>query len=161
MVNAGFVQNMMQERSQQDRAVAPLITGPAGHADRLPPLSGESRHADASGKSRQAAVVHADHLAMAQALGWGEVAPFYIDLEAAGSGGAGLKTGSARGPSQGRSHAIRHHLVRAGGSGGDRVRGVVAGAAAGLGVPRAKHPIPAQASDLGPRFARCRELIDR
>ena len=75
-----------------------------------------------------------DHLAMARALGWGEdgkpVAPFYIDLEQPVPVERHPETRPARGPSQGRSPAIRHHLVRPGGRGGDRVRGVAAWATA-------------------------------
>ena len=56
-----------------------------------------------------------DHLAMAQALGWGRasVAPFYIDLESPVPRERHSEARSARGASQGRPHAIRHHLVRA------------------------------------------------
>lgn len=84
VVNAGFVQNTMQDRAQQDRAVKPLVTGApvmlTGYL-RFPEQPGWfTPHADAIKRlwfSR-------DHLAMAQALGWGQggdVAPFYIDLE--------------------------------------------------------------------------------
>ena len=39
VVNAGFVPNTMQDRGQQDRAVARLITGEPVDAHRLHPLS--------------------------------------------------------------------------------------------------------------------------
>jgi cytochrome oxidase assembly protein ShyY1 len=81
-VNAGFVPNTMQDRGQQDRAVARLITNEPVM------LTGYIRFPEAAGILTPAAD-HAkrlwfarDHLAMAQALGWDKVAPFYIDLEA-------------------------------------------------------------------------------
>jgi len=85
VVNAGFVQNTMQDRAQQDRAVTRLVTGEA--AD----LIGYIRFPETAGLLTPSANVvkrlwfTRDHLAMAQALGWGNggkaVAPFYIDLE--------------------------------------------------------------------------------
>ena len=81
VVNTGFVPNTMQERSVEDRAVSPLVTG------RAEPLTGYLRFAEKPGwltpaENRASRLWFArDHLAMAQALGWGEVAPFYIDLE--------------------------------------------------------------------------------
>jgi cytochrome oxidase assembly protein ShyY1 len=82
VVNAGFVQNTMQDRAQQDRAVARLRTAaPVA-------LTGYIRFPEAAGvltpaeNPRTRLWFSRDHLAMAQALGWGEVAPFYIDLEA-------------------------------------------------------------------------------
>jgi cytochrome oxidase assembly protein ShyY1 len=81
VVNAGFVQNTMQDRSQQDRAVAGLLT-------REPvTLTGYIRFPEAAGVLTPSENVPKrlwftrDHLAMARSLGWGEVAPFYIDLE--------------------------------------------------------------------------------
>jgi cytochrome oxidase assembly protein ShyY1 len=80
-VNAGFVPNTMQDRGLQDRAVAQLIT------DKPVTMTGYIRFPVAAG-TLTPDVEHAkrlwftrDHIAMAQALGWGEVAPFYIDLE--------------------------------------------------------------------------------
>jgi cytochrome oxidase assembly protein ShyY1 len=80
-VNAGFVPNTMQDRGQQDRAVARLITNEPVM------LTGYIRFPEAPGLFTPAPD-HAkrlwfarDHLAMAQALGWEKVAPFYIDLE--------------------------------------------------------------------------------
>jgi surfeit locus 1 family protein len=85
VINAGFVQNTMQDRSQQDRAVMRLVTG--GAAD----LTGYIRFPESAGLLTPSANVEKrlwfsrDHLAMAQALGWGAggkaIAPFYIDLE--------------------------------------------------------------------------------
>jgi cytochrome oxidase assembly protein ShyY1 len=82
VVNTGFVQNTMQDRTEEDRAVARLTT-------REPvTLTGYIRFAEAAGVLTPAQNVSKrlwfarDHLAMARALGWGNVAPFYIDLEA-------------------------------------------------------------------------------
>jgi surfeit locus 1 family protein len=79
------VQNTMQDRGQQDRAVAPLVT----NAPVM--LSGYIRFPEAAGtltppeNLAKRLWFTRDHLAMARALGWGEggrpVAPFYIDLE--------------------------------------------------------------------------------
>jgi cytochrome oxidase assembly protein ShyY1 len=81
-VNAGFVPNMMQDRGLQDSAVAQLITQqPVG-------LTGYLRFPESAGMLTPAQDrtkrlwFTRDHLAMAQALGWDKVAPFYIDLEA-------------------------------------------------------------------------------
>jgi cytochrome oxidase assembly protein ShyY1 len=80
-VNAGFVPNTMQDRSLEDRAVAGLIT------DAPVTLTGYIRFPEAAGWLTPAENMAKrlwfarDHLAMARALGWGEVAPFYIDLE--------------------------------------------------------------------------------
>jgi len=85
VINAGFVQNTMQDREQQDRAVARLITAAPVM------LSGYIRFPEAAGVLTPAENLAKrlwftrDHLAMARALGWGAdarpVAPFYIDLE--------------------------------------------------------------------------------
>jgi surfeit locus 1 family protein len=85
VVNAGFVQNTMQDRAQQDRAVRRLVTSEA--AD----LTGYIRFPESAGLLTPSANVEKrlwfarDHLAMAQALGWGSggrtIAPFYLDLE--------------------------------------------------------------------------------
>jgi cytochrome oxidase assembly protein ShyY1 len=80
-VNAGFVQNTMQDRAEQDRMVARLVTG--SPID----LTGYVRFPEHAGWLTPAANAAKrlwfvrDHLDMARALGWGEVAPFYIDLE--------------------------------------------------------------------------------
>ncbi len=81
-VNAGFVPNTMQDRDLQDRALTQLIT----HEPVM--LTGYIRFPEAAGMLTPAANhdkrlwFTRDHLAMAQALGWNKVAPFYIDLEA-------------------------------------------------------------------------------
>jgi cytochrome oxidase assembly protein ShyY1 len=81
VVNTGFVQNTMQDRVQQDRAVTPLVTGQpvtmTGYI-RFPESAGALTPAENLAKRLW---FTRDHLAMARALGWGEVAPFYIDLE--------------------------------------------------------------------------------
>jgi cytochrome oxidase assembly protein ShyY1 len=81
VINTGFVPNPMQERDPQDRAVARLIT-PAPVL-----LTGYIRFPEAAGVLTPAETpakrlwFTRDHRTMARALGWGEVAPFYIDLE--------------------------------------------------------------------------------
>jgi cytochrome oxidase assembly protein ShyY1 len=85
VVNTGFVQNTMQDRAQEDRAVGRLITGQPAQ------LAGYLRFPEAAGAltPREDAVKRLwftrDHLAMARALGWNAdgkiLAPFYIDLE--------------------------------------------------------------------------------
>jgi cytochrome oxidase assembly protein ShyY1 len=81
VVNAGFVQNTMQDRTQQDRAVTPLVT------DAPVMLTGYIRFPEKAGALTPAENVTKrlwftrDHVAMARALGWNDVAPFYIDLE--------------------------------------------------------------------------------
>jgi surfeit locus 1 family protein len=82
VVNVGFVQNTMQDRGQQDRAIKPLLTGEpvqlSGYL-RFPERAGVLTPADNPVKRLWFA---RDHLAMARVLGWGgAVAPFYIDLE--------------------------------------------------------------------------------
>jgi cytochrome oxidase assembly protein ShyY1 len=85
VINTGFVPNTMQDRSQEDRAVAPLIT----HQPVM--LTGYLRFPEAAGaltppeNLAKRLWFTRDHLAMARSLGWGQdgnhVAPFYIDLE--------------------------------------------------------------------------------
>jgi len=85
VINAGFVQNTMQDRAQQDRAVMPLVTGAPVM------LTGYIRFPEAAGALTPSENLAKrlwftrDHQAMARTLGWGEagqpVAPFYIDLE--------------------------------------------------------------------------------
>jgi cytochrome oxidase assembly protein ShyY1 len=85
VVNAGFVQNTMQDREQQDRAVARLVT------NKPVTLTGYIRFPEAPGlltpseNSAKRLWFTRDHLAMARALGWGQggrpIAPFYVDLE--------------------------------------------------------------------------------
>jgi cytochrome oxidase assembly protein ShyY1 len=81
VIDAGFVANTMQERSVEDRAVKKLVTGaPVA-------LTGYLRFPEASGlltpaenRDKRLWFVR-DHVAIARALGWGAVAPFYLDLE--------------------------------------------------------------------------------
>jgi cytochrome oxidase assembly protein ShyY1 len=81
VINTGFVQNTMQDRGRQDRAVARLVTGASvtrtGYI-RFPEPAGALTPPENLAKRLW---FTRDHLAMARALGWGEVAPFYIDLE--------------------------------------------------------------------------------
>jgi cytochrome oxidase assembly protein ShyY1 len=80
-VNAGFVPNTTQDRGRQDGAVAQLITHQpvvlTGYI-RFPEAAGILTPAENRGKRLW---FTRDHLAMAEALGWDKVAPFYIDLE--------------------------------------------------------------------------------
>ena len=85
VINTGFVQNTMQDRAQQDRAVMRLITKEPAT------LTGYLRFPETVGTLTPAENMEKrlwftrDHPAMARKLGWGEggkpVAPFYIDLE--------------------------------------------------------------------------------
>ena len=81
VINTGFVQNTMQDRAQQDRAVARLVTGVpvtlTGYI-RFPEIAGALTPRENLAKRLW---FTRDHLGIARALGWGEVAPFYIDLE--------------------------------------------------------------------------------
>lgn len=81
VINAGFVQNTMQDRAQQDRAVARLVTGTPAELTgylRFPEEAGTFTPKEDGGKRLWFV---RDHHSMAQVLGWGEVAPFYVDLE--------------------------------------------------------------------------------
>lgn len=86
VINAGFVQNTMQDRAQQDRAVMRLVTGEpvilTGYI-RFPETAGALTPPENAAKRLW---FTRDHLAMARSLGWAEgggpLAPFYIDLEA-------------------------------------------------------------------------------
>jgi surfeit locus 1 family protein len=85
VVNTGFVQNTMQDRAQEDRAVTPLVTGApvmlTGYI-RFPESAGALTPSENLAKRLWFA---RDHRSMAQTLGWAEdgrqIAPFYIDLE--------------------------------------------------------------------------------
>ena len=81
VINAGFVENTMQDRAVEDRAIAKLVTGTpivlSGYL-RFPETAGLFTPAENSQKRLWFA---RDMPAMAHALGWGNVAPFYIDLE--------------------------------------------------------------------------------
>ena len=82
VINAGFVPNTMQARDIEDRAVAPLVTGQAEELTgyiRFPEQAGVLTPAE--NREHRLWFVR-DVPAMARALGWGEAAPFYIDLEA-------------------------------------------------------------------------------
>ena len=85
VINAGFVQNTMQDRTQQDRAVRRLITGdPTEFTGYIRFPEGASALTPSESLTKRLWFTR-DHLAMARALGWSEaskaVAPFYIDLE--------------------------------------------------------------------------------
>jgi surfeit locus 1 family protein len=81
VINTGFVQNTMQDRGQQDRAVARLVSGAPVT------LTGYIRFPESPGALTPRENITKrlwftrDHREIARALGWGEVAPFYIDLE--------------------------------------------------------------------------------
>lgn len=85
VINTGFVQNTMQDRAQQDRAVSRLI------GETPVRLTGYLRFPESAGTLTPPENIAKrlwftrDHLAMARVLGWSDggksVAPFYIDLE--------------------------------------------------------------------------------
>jgi cytochrome oxidase assembly protein ShyY1 len=84
VINAGFVQNTMQDRAQQDRAVARLVTGAPVT------LTGYLRFPESAGlltpreNLEKRLWLTRDTIAMAQKLGWDQgarLAPFYVDLE--------------------------------------------------------------------------------
>jgi cytochrome oxidase assembly protein ShyY1 len=81
VINTGFVPNTMQDRGVEDRAVARLVT------DAPVTLTGYIRFPETAGMLTPSENLTKrlwfarDHLAMAHALGWGSVAPFYVDLE--------------------------------------------------------------------------------
>ncbi len=81
VINTGFVENTMQGREVEDRAVAKLVTGQpvtlSGYL-RFPEHAGLLTPAD--NREKRLWFVR-DHEAMSSRLGWGNVAPFYIDLE--------------------------------------------------------------------------------
>jgi cytochrome oxidase assembly protein ShyY1 len=81
VINTGFVPNTMQDRGLEDRTVARLMTNQpvmlTGYI-RFPEKAGMLTPTENLAKRLW---FTRDHLAMAQALGWGEAAPFYIDLE--------------------------------------------------------------------------------
>jgi cytochrome oxidase assembly protein ShyY1 len=82
VVNAGFVQNTMQDRAQQDRATPRLVTGqPVTLTGYMRFAEGEGLFTPAENAGKRLWFAR-DVPAMARALGWGPVAPFYIDLEA-------------------------------------------------------------------------------
>ena len=80
-VNLGFVANTMQDRAQQDRATRPLLTN-------LPvEMTGYLRFPEKPGRltpepdAAKRLWFARDVSAMARALQWEPVAPFYVDLE--------------------------------------------------------------------------------
>jgi cytochrome oxidase assembly protein ShyY1 len=81
VINCGFVQNTMQDRALQDRSASRLVTGTP--AD----LTGYIRFPEKAGMLTPAANpakrlwFTRDSLDMSRMLGWGLVAPIYIDLE--------------------------------------------------------------------------------
>ena len=81
VIDAGFVENTMQDRGVEDRAVKKLVTGQplalTGYL-RFPEPAGWLTPAE--NRDKRLWFVR-DHLAIASALGWGAVAPFYVDLE--------------------------------------------------------------------------------
>lgn len=81
VIDAGFVENTMQDRGVEDRAVKKLVTGQpvalTGYL-RFPEVSGWLTPAE--NRDKRLWFVR-DHRVIASALGWGAVAPFYIDLE--------------------------------------------------------------------------------
>jgi cytochrome oxidase assembly protein ShyY1 len=81
VIDAGFVENTMQDRSVEDRAVKKLVTG------QVVAFTGYLRFPEAPGwltpaenRDKRLWFVR-DHVAIASTLGWGAIAPFYIDLE--------------------------------------------------------------------------------
>ncbi|RXG88870.1 SURF1 family protein [Bradyrhizobium zhanjiangense] len=81
VIDAGFVENTMQDRSVEDRAVRQLVTGQpvvlTGYL-RFPEPAGWLTPAE--NRDKRLWFVR-DHRGIASALGWGTVAPFYVDLE--------------------------------------------------------------------------------
>ena len=85
VINTGFVQNTMQDRGYEDRAVSRLLSGEPAR------LTGYLRFPESAGSltppenTAKRLWFTRDHLAMARVLGWSEgtkqIAPFYIDLE--------------------------------------------------------------------------------
>ena len=81
VIDVGFVENTMQDRSVEDRAVKKLVTGqPVALTGYLRFPEASSWMTPAANRDKRLWFVR-DHLAIAGALGWGAVAPFYIDLE--------------------------------------------------------------------------------
>jgi cytochrome oxidase assembly protein ShyY1 len=82
VINTGFVANTMQDRAVEDRAVAKLRT------DAPVTLTGYLRFPEHAGtltpseNTEKRLWFTRDHQAMASALHWEQVAPFYLDLEA-------------------------------------------------------------------------------
>jgi cytochrome oxidase assembly protein ShyY1 len=81
VINAGIVENTMQDRAVQDRAVTKLVN------DQPVTLTGYLRFSEGAGMLTPAVSPEKrlwftrDVSDMAKQLAWSEVAPFYIDLE--------------------------------------------------------------------------------
>jgi cytochrome oxidase assembly protein ShyY1 len=81
VIDAGFVENTMQERSIEDRAVKKLVTGaPVALTGYLRFPEEPGWLTPAANRDKRLWFVR-DHPAIATALGWGATAPFYVDLE--------------------------------------------------------------------------------
>ncbi|WGD52078.1 SURF1 family cytochrome oxidase biogenesis protein [Bradyrhizobium sp. CB1650] len=81
VIDAGFVENTMQDRAVEDRAVKKLVTGePAALTGYLRFPEPQGLLTPAENRDKRLWFVR-DHPAIARALGWGAVAPFYVDLE--------------------------------------------------------------------------------
>ena len=81
VIDAGFIENTMQDRAVEDRAVRKLVTGqPVTLTGYLRFPEGAGWLTPAENRTKRLWFVR-DHLAIASALGWGMVAPFYLDLE--------------------------------------------------------------------------------
>ena len=81
VIDAGFVENTMQDRAVEDRAVKKLVTGqPVALTGYLRFPEDKGWLTPAENRTKRLWFVR-DHLAIAGALGWGTVAPFYVDLE--------------------------------------------------------------------------------
>ena len=81
VIDAGFVENTMQDRAVEDRAVKKLVTGqPVALTGYLRFPEDKGWLTPAENRTKRLWFVR-DHLAIAAALGWGTVAPFYVDLE--------------------------------------------------------------------------------
>jgi cytochrome oxidase assembly protein ShyY1 len=81
VIDAGFVENTMQNRSVEDRAVKKLVSGtPITLTGYLRFPEAPSWLTPAENRDKRLWFVR-DHLAIASTLGWGTVAPFYVDLE--------------------------------------------------------------------------------
>ena len=129
VIDAGFVENTMQERSVEDRAVKKLVTGApvalTGYL-RFPEAPGM---ADAGGEPRQAAVVRARSSGDRKRARLGDDCAVLRRPRAAGARERHSASGAARRAFERRSSAIRHHLVRACGRGADRICGLGEGTA--------------------------------
>ncbi|WP_027549684.1 SURF1 family protein [Bradyrhizobium sp. Cp5.3] len=81
VIDAGFVENTMQDRAVEDRAVKKLVTGePVALTGYLRFPEPPGLLTPAENRDKRLWFVR-DHLAIASSLGWGAVAPFYVDLE--------------------------------------------------------------------------------